>query len=280
VLTKILPFFPVIQNLSNVIEKRIEKVCAEEKEARKDLYIKAMSYSGQLKVRKSSMFKEHEFHKTKDTSKENGSASAKPAAPSAETTSPSAKKSKADSLARDSSSRDRESKSRERSSSKTPAGEARRSRDRDLRQSRERSEDPKEKSSKTSREKMPPPIAAGGGTTEGGERRRGGSPARRSKEPSEERETKRRKVEDEDERKDRKRVSESSRGVDKKDDLRRDMKKDRKRTDEESQINGSKRGRGIDDLDKASNGSSEGGKGPVRVRKTESSSSSSKSARK
>ena len=100
-----------------------------------------MSYSGQLKVRKSSMFKEHEFHKTKDTSKENGSA--KPAATSAETTSPSAKKSKADSLARDSSSRDRESKSRERSSSKTPAGEARRSRDRDLRQSRERSEDPK-----------------------------------------------------------------------------------------------------------------------------------------
>ena len=103
-----------------------------------------MSYSGQLKVRKSSMFKEHEFHKTKDTSKENGSA--KPAATSAETTSPSAKKSKADSLARDSSSRDRESKSRERSSSKTPAGEARRSRDRDLRQSRERSEDPKVRS--------------------------------------------------------------------------------------------------------------------------------------
>ena len=29
VLTKILPFFPVIQNLSNVIEKRIEKVSAE-----------------------------------------------------------------------------------------------------------------------------------------------------------------------------------------------------------------------------------------------------------
>ena len=37
---------------------------------------------------------------------------------------------------------------------------------------------------------------------------------------------------DEDERKDRKRVSESSRGVDKKDDLRRDMKKDRKRVSE------------------------------------------------
>ena len=58
-------------------------MCAEEKEERKDLYIKAMSYSGQLKVRKSSMYKEHEFHKTKDTPKEvNGTAAAPAAATS------------------------------------------------------------------------------------------------------------------------------------------------------------------------------------------------------
>ena len=50
ILTKILPHFPVIVKLNGVIEKRIEKVCEEEKESRKDLYIKAMSYSGQLKV--------------------------------------------------------------------------------------------------------------------------------------------------------------------------------------------------------------------------------------
>ena len=51
ILTKILPHFPVIVKLNGVVEKRIEKVCDEEKESRKDLYIKAMSYSGQLKVK-------------------------------------------------------------------------------------------------------------------------------------------------------------------------------------------------------------------------------------
>lgn len=62
ILTKILPYFPVIAKLNGVIEKRIEKVCSEEKESRKDLYIKAMSYSGQLKARKHLVMKEHEFH--------------------------------------------------------------------------------------------------------------------------------------------------------------------------------------------------------------------------
>lgn len=62
ILTKILPHFPVIAKLNGVIEKRIEKVCNDEKESRKDLYIKAMSYSGQLKARKHCVMKEHEFH--------------------------------------------------------------------------------------------------------------------------------------------------------------------------------------------------------------------------
>ena len=86
VLFKILPFFPVIVNLAGVIEKRIEKVCAEEKEQRKDLFVMATSYMGQLKSRKPrcarkrsvviivtlttsllffSMMKEHEFHQSK-----------------------------------------------------------------------------------------------------------------------------------------------------------------------------------------------------------------------
>merc|ERR1719411_1960780 len=65
VLTKILPHFPVIVNLASVLEKRIDKVCADEKEQRKDLYIKATSYSGQLKARKSKMLKENEFLVTK-----------------------------------------------------------------------------------------------------------------------------------------------------------------------------------------------------------------------
>ena len=65
VLFKILPFFPVIANLAGVIEKRIDKVCSEEKEQRKDLYVMATSYMGQLKSRKPGMMKETEFHQTK-----------------------------------------------------------------------------------------------------------------------------------------------------------------------------------------------------------------------
>ena len=128
VLTKILPFFPVIANLGGVIEKRIEKVCAQEKDERKDLYIKAMSYSGQLKAKKSSMLKEYEFHQTKDSPKENGSVN------KTSSTSVTAPKSDAKNSSR--SSRDRESQSRERSVSK----DDRKSRERS---SRERSRDPK-----------------------------------------------------------------------------------------------------------------------------------------
>ena len=120
-------------------------MCAEEKEARKDLYIKAMSYSGQLKIRKSSMTPENEFHKTKDSPKENGTSTSSSSA--AATPVKKIKSSDATTVSkarRSGSPRDRESKSRERSErslSKTTDG--RRSRDRDLRGSRERSEDPK-----------------------------------------------------------------------------------------------------------------------------------------
>merc|ERR1711872_73237 len=62
VLTKIIQHFPAIQNLATVIEKRVEKVCEEEKEKRQDLYIKARSYQGQLGARKAKMMKESEFH--------------------------------------------------------------------------------------------------------------------------------------------------------------------------------------------------------------------------
>ena len=42
----------------------VKQVCADEKESRKDLYIKATSYAGQLKARRSQMLKEQEFHLT------------------------------------------------------------------------------------------------------------------------------------------------------------------------------------------------------------------------
>merc|ERR1712048_1550173 len=76
VLTKIIQHFPVIQNLATVIEKRIEKVCEDEKEKRQDLYIKARSYQGQLVARK---MKEGDFHVVKGKKEEEGEVASSPA---------------------------------------------------------------------------------------------------------------------------------------------------------------------------------------------------------
>ena len=76
ILTKILPSYPVMANLAGVIEKRIEKVCAEEKDKRPDLYAMATSYMGQMKVKKPGMIKEHEFHLAKDKKNESAAAAA------------------------------------------------------------------------------------------------------------------------------------------------------------------------------------------------------------
>ncbi|XP_057353478.1 THO complex subunit 2-like [Manis pentadactyla] len=62
VLTKILPWYPKVLNLGQVLERRVHKICQEEKEKRPDLYALAMGYSGQLKSRKSYMITENEFH--------------------------------------------------------------------------------------------------------------------------------------------------------------------------------------------------------------------------
>ena len=67
ILTKILPYFPMVVSLGTALEKRVEKVRNEEKDKRQDLYALAMGYAGQLKSRKSSMVPENEFH-TKDVS--------------------------------------------------------------------------------------------------------------------------------------------------------------------------------------------------------------------
>jgi len=74
VLTKIIQHFPAIQNLATVIEKRVEKVCEEEKEKRQDLYIKARSYQGQLVSRKAKMMKEGDFHVVKGKKEETSAA--------------------------------------------------------------------------------------------------------------------------------------------------------------------------------------------------------------
>ncbi|CAK6441230.1 unnamed protein product [Pipistrellus nathusii] len=62
VLTKILPCYPKVLNLGQALERRVHKICQEEKEKRPDLYALAMGYSGQLKYRKSYMIPENEFH--------------------------------------------------------------------------------------------------------------------------------------------------------------------------------------------------------------------------
>ncbi|XP_029463722.1 THO complex subunit 2 [Rhinatrema bivittatum] len=62
VLTKIIPWYPKVVNLGQALERRVDKICKEEKEKRPDLYALAMGYSGQLKSRKPSMVPENEFH--------------------------------------------------------------------------------------------------------------------------------------------------------------------------------------------------------------------------
>uniref|UniRef100_A0A4X2LDQ8 THO complex subunit 2 n=1 Tax=Vombatus ursinus TaxID=29139 RepID=A0A4X2LDQ8_VOMUR len=62
VLTKILPWYPKVLNLGTALERRVHKICQEEKQKRPDLYALAMGYSGQLKNRKLSMVPENEFH--------------------------------------------------------------------------------------------------------------------------------------------------------------------------------------------------------------------------
>ncbi|XP_037678702.1 THO complex subunit 2 [Choloepus didactylus] len=62
VLTKILPWYPKVLNLGQALERRLHKICQEEKEKRPDLYALAMGYSGQLKSRKPYMIPENEFH--------------------------------------------------------------------------------------------------------------------------------------------------------------------------------------------------------------------------
>ncbi|XP_019513477.1 PREDICTED: THO complex subunit 2 isoform X5 [Hipposideros armiger] len=74
VLTKILPWYPKVLNLGQALERRVHKICQEEKEKRPDLYALAMGYFGQLKSRKSYMIPENEFHH-KDPPPRNAAAS-------------------------------------------------------------------------------------------------------------------------------------------------------------------------------------------------------------
>lgn len=66
ILIKIIPHFPVLNKLAQIIERRVEKVKEEEKNMRQDLYTLATSYAGQLKLRAGHMIKEVDFHQIPD----------------------------------------------------------------------------------------------------------------------------------------------------------------------------------------------------------------------
>lgn len=59
---RILPHFPLLQKLSHILEKNLERVIEEEKNKRQDLFVLASSYIGQLKTRANDMMKEADFH--------------------------------------------------------------------------------------------------------------------------------------------------------------------------------------------------------------------------
>uniref|UniRef100_A0A182PCL3 THO complex subunit 2 n=1 Tax=Anopheles epiroticus TaxID=199890 RepID=A0A182PCL3_9DIPT len=62
ILMRILPHFPVLTKLSQILEKKVEKVREEEKNQRQDLFVLASSYIGQLKAKSGQMMLESDFH--------------------------------------------------------------------------------------------------------------------------------------------------------------------------------------------------------------------------
>ncbi|KAI8043305.1 hypothetical protein M5D96_004634 [Drosophila gunungcola] len=62
ILMRILPHYPVLAKLAQIIERKVDKVREEEKTKRPDLYAIASSYIGQLKLKTPHMLKESDFH--------------------------------------------------------------------------------------------------------------------------------------------------------------------------------------------------------------------------
>lgn len=62
ILMRILPHYPVLNKLAQIIERKVEKVREEEKNKRPDLFVIASSYIGQLKTKANQMIKETDFH--------------------------------------------------------------------------------------------------------------------------------------------------------------------------------------------------------------------------
>ena len=61
-----MPHFPVLAKLSQILERKVEKVREEERGQRQDLHVLATSYSGQLKAKTPNMIREADFHHVGD----------------------------------------------------------------------------------------------------------------------------------------------------------------------------------------------------------------------
>lgn len=66
ILMRILPHFPILSKLAQIIEKRVEQVIADERNQRQDLFVLASSYIGQLKSKANDMVREADFHIVSD----------------------------------------------------------------------------------------------------------------------------------------------------------------------------------------------------------------------
>lgn len=66
ILMRILPTFPVLSKLAQILEKHVMRVVEEEKNHRQDLFVLATSYIGQLKSKSNEMIKEADFHQMCD----------------------------------------------------------------------------------------------------------------------------------------------------------------------------------------------------------------------
>lgn len=66
ILMRILPSFPVLCKLSQILEKYVNQVIEEERNQRQDLFVLATSYIGQLKSKSVDMMKEVDFHQVSE----------------------------------------------------------------------------------------------------------------------------------------------------------------------------------------------------------------------
>ncbi|CAH0721695.1 unnamed protein product, partial [Brenthis ino] len=141
VLIRILPHFPVLAKLAQIVERKVEKVKEEEKSQRQDLYVLATGYSGQLRNKVPHMMKESDFHQMMNLQT---ASPAKPAPPEQSPPPAAADTDKRDSRTsdrrRDDSDREKEPKRESRSSVKERNKEEVRSKDRSPRERSHREE--------------------------------------------------------------------------------------------------------------------------------------------